>query len=139
MSSLNKAILIGNLGQDPRVKHFEDGGCIADVSIATNNKWKDKKTGALQEKTEWHKVVFRDKLARTVEQYVKKGDKIYVEGRIEKRKYEKDGIEREAFEIHADRMQMLGGNKDVVQSANYANKDTAAVSGGMIDDDILPF
>jgi single-strand DNA-binding protein len=138
MSSLNKAMLIGNLGQAPKMKEFEDGGCVVNISIATSSKWKDKQTGEQKEKTEWHNVVFRDKLARTVEQYVKKGDKIYVEGRIEKRKYEKDGVERESFEIHADRMQMLGGNRDVVPSANYANKDTAAVNGGMVDDDI-PF
>ena len=122
MSGLNKAMIIGNLGQDPEIKRFDDGGMLANVSIATSEKWKDKTTGEAREKTEWHRVVFRQRLAEIVEKYVKKGDKIYVEGKLATRKYEKDGVNHYSTEIQAFQMQMLGSK------AGGAERDAAPAS-----------
>lgn len=112
MPSLNKAILIGHAGKDPEVRYMPNGDAVANVSIATTEKWKDK-SGARQERTEWHRLSFFAPLSQVVEKYVKKGDAIYVEGRIQTRKYQdKDGIERYTTEIIADRLQMLGGKSE---------------------------
>ena len=107
---INKDILVGNLGQDPDVRYTAGGAAIANVSIATTEGWKDRESGEMQEKTEWHKVVFFGKLAEIVAEYVKKGSQIYIEGRLQTRKWQdKEGNERYTTEIVANEMQMLGG------------------------------
>jgi single-strand DNA-binding protein len=108
MSSVNKVILIGNLGRDPEVKYLPDGGAITNVSIATTDTFKGK-DGSKQDKTEWHRVVFFSRLAEIAGEYLKKGSQVYIEGRLQTRKWnDKDGIEKYSTEIIADKMQMLG-------------------------------
>lgn len=104
---VNKVILVGNLGQDPDVRYMPNGNAVANVSLATSDSWKDKNTGEQQERTEWHRVVFFNRLAEIVEQYVKKGSKLYVEGRLQTRSWEQDGVKRYTTEIVASEMQML--------------------------------
>ena len=105
---INKVILVGNCGQDPEVRHMPSGGAVANITIATSESWKDKKTGNQQERTEWHRVVFFNRLAEIVEQYVKKGSKLYVEGSIRTRKWQdQDGQDRYTTEIVGSEMQML--------------------------------
>ncbi len=112
MASVNKVILVGNLGQDPEVRTFPNGGRVANVTIATTDRWKDKQTNEQREATEWHRVVFNERLADIVDQYLRKGSQVYVEGSLRTRKYtDKDGIERYITEIRADRMQMLGSRQ----------------------------
>ena len=108
MSSVNKVILIGNLGRDPELRHTPAGTAVCAASLATTRKWKDKNSGDRAEETEWHRVVFFDRLAEIVEQYCAKGQSIYVEGRLKTRKYtDKDGVEKHATEIVAEQMTML--------------------------------
>jgi single-strand DNA-binding protein len=108
MASVNKVILVGNLGQDPEVRYSPNGGAIANVTLATTRNWKDK-NGEKQEHTEWHRVVFYDKLAEIVGEYLKKGRSVYVEGRLQTRKWQdKEGKDRYTTEIVAQEMQMLG-------------------------------
>ncbi|MAA66789.1 MAG: single-stranded DNA-binding protein [Alteromonadaceae bacterium] len=104
---VNKVILVGNLGDDPDVRYTPSGSAVANVSVATSETWKDKSTGEQQEKTEWHRVVFFSRLAEIVEQYVKKGTKLYVEGRLQTRSWEQDGVKKYTTEIVANEMQML--------------------------------
>jgi len=105
---VNKVILIGNLGNDPEVRYTPNGYGIANVSIATSSSWRDKQSGELQERTEWHRVVFFGKLAEIVGEYLKKGAKIYVEGSLRTRKWQdKNGVDRYTTEIIADEMNML--------------------------------
>jgi len=106
---VNKVILVGNLGNDPEVRYMPSGGAVANVSIATAESWMDKSSGQKQERTEWHRVVFFNKLAEIVGEYLRKGSQIYIEGSLRTRKWEKDGIERYSTEIVASDMQMLGG------------------------------
>lgn len=109
MASLNKAMLIGNLGRDPEVRYSADGNAIANVSIATTEVWKDKQTGEKKEATEWHRVVFFNRLAEIVGEYLKKGSQVYVEGQIRTRKWtDKDGNEKYTTEIVASEMKILG-------------------------------
>ena len=111
MASVNKVILIGNLGRDPETRYMPDGGAVTNVSIATTENWKDK-NGEKQEKTEWHRVVFFNKLAEIAGEYLKKGSQVYVEGRLQTRKWQdKDGQDKYSTEIVADRMQMLGSRQ----------------------------
>jgi len=159
--SLNKAMLIGNLGRDPEIRFTRAGDKIATFSIATSDRWKDKQTGEQQEKTEWHRVVIFDaKLAEIVEQYLKKGSKVYLEGEIQTHKWEKDGVERYSTEIVLNRfrgvMTMLGSRGDgppVAESpddygtestsgsapAGESKGDTSGESGGAELDDEIPF
>lgn len=110
MASVNKVIIIGNLGRDPEVRYMPSGDPIANIAVATSFKSKDKTTGEQKETTEWHRITFFGKLAEIVGQYLKKGSSVYVEGRLQTRKYtDKDGIERYSTDIIADQMQMLGG------------------------------
>ena len=104
---VNKVILVGNVGNDPEVRYMPNGNAVANVSVATSDSWKDKNTGAQQERTEWHRVVFFNRLAEIVEQYVKKGTKLYLEGRLQTRSWEQDGAKRYSTEIVANEMQML--------------------------------
>jgi len=111
MASVNKVILVGNLGRDPEIRYLPSGDPVANVTIATSSKYKNK-TGELVEETEWHRVTFFGKLAEIVGQYLKKGRSVYVEGRIKTRKYtDKDGVEKYATDIIANEMQMLGGRE----------------------------
>jgi single-strand DNA-binding protein len=112
MASVNKVILVGNLGRDPEVRTFPDGGTICNVTIATSRQWKDKQSGERQEETEWHRVVFRDRLAEIAAEYLRKGRPVYVEGRLKTRKYtDKDGVEKYATEVVATDMQLLGSRE----------------------------
>lgn len=104
---VNKVILVGNVGNDPEFRAMPNGNGVANVSIATSDQWKDKTSGESKEKTEWHRVVFFNRLAEIVEQYVKKGSKLYIEGRLQTRSWEQDGVKRYSTEIVASEMQML--------------------------------
>ena len=109
MASVNKVIIVGNLGKDPETRTFPSGGRVCNVTIATSERWKDKNTGEMKELTEWHRVVFNDRLAEIAGEYLRKGSQVYVEGSIRTRKYtDKDGVEKYATEIRADEMKMLG-------------------------------
>jgi single-strand DNA-binding protein len=106
---INKVILVGNLGKDPEVRYLPSGGAVTNVTIATSEQWKDKTSGEKKEATEWHRVVFFGKLAEIAGEYLKKGSQVYVEGRLQTREWEKDGVKRYSTEIIASEMQMLGG------------------------------
>ena len=107
---INKAILIGNLGNDPDIRYTASGTAIANISLATAESWRDKNTGEQQERTEWHRIVFFGRLAEIVGEYLRKGSQIYVEGRIQTRKWQdKEGNDRYSTEVVANEMQMLGG------------------------------
>jgi len=109
MASVNKVILIGNLGRDPEVRYAPSGAAICNVTLATSRQWKDKSSGERQEETEWHRVVFYDRLAEIAGEYLKKGRPVYVEGRLKTRKWtDKDGVDKYTTEIIADQMQLLG-------------------------------
>ncbi len=114
MASLNKVQIIGNLGRDPEVRYSPDGAAICNVSIATTSSWKDKASGEKREETEWHRVVFYNRLAEIAGEYLKKGRSVYIEGRLKTRKWQdKDtGADRFSTDIVADQMQMLGGRDD---------------------------
>lgn len=115
---VNKVILVGNVGNDPEVRYMPNGNAVANVSVATSETWKDKNTGDQQEKTEWHRVVFFNRLAEIVEQYVKKGTKLYIEGRLQTRSWEQDGVKRYTTEIVANEMQMLD-SRGAGQDSNF--------------------
>lgn len=154
MSSLNKVILIGNLGRDPDVRRMNSGDAVVSFSLATTESWRDKQTGDRREKTEWHNVViFNEGIAKVAEQYCKKGSKIYVEGQLRTRKWEKDGVERYTTEIVLEKfrgeLRLLSGRSegggrdddDPRESRQSANKPVSGGGGGgraPIDDDI-PF
>ncbi len=155
MASINKVIIVGNLGRDPETRFTTGGEAIANIAVATSDRWKDKATGEQKEATEWHRITFFGKLAEIVGQYLKKGSQVYVEGRLRTRKYtDKDGIERYATEVIADTMQMLGSRQGGGEPSDdsYASRAPAArqTAGGSkpaaraasnlsdIDDDI-PF
>ena len=115
---VNKAILVGNLGNDPDMRYTAGGAAVANISVATAESWRDKETGEQQERTEWHRVVFFGRLAEIVGEYLRKGSQVYVEGRIQTRKWQdKDGQDRWSTEIVANELQMLGGKGG--GSANY--------------------
>lgn len=121
---INKVILVGNAGNDPEFRVMPNGNGVANVSLATSETWKDKSTGDQQEKTEWHRVIFFNRLAEIVEQYIKKGSKLYIEGRLQTRSWEQDGVKRYTTEIVASEMQMLdsrgGGDNSFGQSQNQS-------------------
>jgi single-strand DNA-binding protein len=160
MASLNKVLLIGNLGRDPETRYMPSGGAVCNFSIATTDSWKDKQTGQKQEKTEWHNIVMYGKLAEIAQQYLKKGSPVYVEGRLQTRKWQdkNTGADRYSTEIVADQMQMLGGRGErggvpaggddfnqeynpAPQSARPAQAAPAARPSSKIDDfeDDIPF
>jgi len=140
MASLNKVLLIGNLGQDPEMTYTPNGTAKASLSVATQEKWKDK-GGDTQEKTEWHRVIAWGKLAEICGQYLSKGRQVYIEGRLQTRQWEdKDGNKRWTTEIVATGMQMLGAKKDGSGAGKGENKyaDPGDFGGGPTDDDV-PF
>ncbi|MGE6919520.1 single-stranded DNA-binding protein [Achromobacter kerstersii] len=114
MASVNKVILVGNLGRDPEVRYSPEGAAICNMSIATTSTWKDKASGERREETEWHRVVMYNRLAEIAGEYLKKGRSVYIEGRLKTRKWQdKDtGADRYSTEVVADQMQMLGGRED---------------------------
>ena len=128
MASVNKVIIVGNLGRDPEMRTFPSGDQVANVTIATTDRWRDKSTGENRESTEWHRVVFNGRLAEIAGQYLRKGSQVYVEGSIRTRKWTdpQSGQERYATEIRADSMQMLGGR---------AGQGGQGGSGGYAQDD----
>jgi single-strand DNA-binding protein len=112
MASVNKVILIGNLGRDPETRYTADGAAITNITIATSDRWKDKASGEMKESTEWHRVAFFGRLAEIAGEYLKKGRPVYVEGRLRTRKWQdKDGQDRYTTEIVAENMQMLGSRE----------------------------
>ena len=112
MASVNKVIIVGNLGRDPEVRYTPNGSAVCNVSVATTRSWKNKESGDKSEETEWHRVVFYDKLAEIAGEYLKKGRSVYVEGRLKTRKWQdKDGVEKYTTEIVATDMQMLGSRE----------------------------
>jgi single-strand DNA-binding protein len=155
MASVNKVIIIGNLGRDPETRYMPDGGAITNISVATTDKWKDK-NGEMQEKTEWHRVAFFGKLAEIAGEYLKKGSQVYVEGRLQTRKWQdKDGADKYTTEIVANQMQMLGsrpgmgggraaeggGAEEGGGGGSRPAAKAPAKSGGKFDDfeDDIPF
>ena len=113
MASINKVIIVGNLGRDPENRYLPSGEQVTGIAVATTDRWRDKATGEQKEATEWHRISFFGKLAEIAGQYLKKGSQVYIEGRLRTRKYtDKDGIDRYATEIIADTMQMLGSRQD---------------------------
>ncbi len=131
MASINKVILIGNLGRDPEVRYTPSGAAVCNVTIATSRNWKDRTSGEKVEETEWHRVVFYDRLAEIAGEYLKKGRSVYVEGRLKTRKWtDKDGVDKYTTEVVADNMQMLGsregmGGGDEGGSRSYAGAEGA--------------
>ena len=112
MASVNKVIIVGNLGRDPEVRYTASGDPIANIAVATSFKSKDRNTGEQKEQTEWHRISFFGKLAEIVGQYLRKGSSVYIEGRLQTRKYtDKDGVEKYATDIRVDQMQMLGSRQ----------------------------
>ena len=112
MASVNKVIIVGNLGRDPEMRSFPSGDQVANVTIATTDKWKDKQSGEMKEATEWHRVVFNGRLAEIVGQYLRKGSQVYVEGSLRTRKWtDQSGVDKYTTEIRADQMQMLGSRQ----------------------------
>jgi single-strand DNA-binding protein len=144
MASINKVILVGNLGADPETRYMPNGDAVANIRLATTESWKDKASGEKKEITEWHRVVFYRKLAEIAGQYLKKGSSVYIEGRIRTRKWQdKEGQERYTTEIEANEMQMLGG-KPSGESApsekpqrNAQGAPKASISD--MDEDQIPF
>lgn len=147
---VNKVILIGNLGKDPEVRYMPSGGAVANVTLATSETWKDKQSGENQERTEWHNVVFFNRLAEIAGEYLKKGSKVYVEGSLRTRKWQdKNGQDRYTTEIVAAEMQMLDGRgagggggsagaRDAGAGSSSYSKNESAAPAGDFDDDI-PF
>ena len=118
--SLNKVILIGNLGRDPEMRYMPNGEAVCNFSIATSETWNDRQSGQRQERTEWHNITMYRRLAEIAGQYLKKGSQVYIEGRIQSRKYTgKDGIERTAYDIVANEMKMLGSRNASGGGGNY--------------------
>ena len=113
MASVNKVIIVGNLGRDPEIRTFPSGDQVANVTVATTDKWKDKQSGEMKEATEWHRIVFNGRLAEIAGQYLRKGSQVYVEGSLRTRKWtDQSGVEKYSTEIRADQMQMLGQRAD---------------------------
>ena len=128
---VNKVILIGNLGRDPEVRYAPNGQAVANVTLATSESWKDKNTGEKQERTEWHRVVFFGRLAEIAGEYLKKGAQVYVEGRLQTRKWQdKDGADRYTTEIVANDMQMLGSRAGAGIPSESFNQDQPYGEGG---------
>ncbi len=148
---VNKVILVGNLGQDPEVRYMPNGNAVANISVATSETWKDKNTGDNQERTEWHRVVLFRRLGEIAGEYLKKGSKVYIEGKLQTRKWQdQSGQDRYTTEIVADQMQMLdsrGGPGAPMESSSFDQSSqpsggpaaAPAMGGGGFEDDDIPF
>jgi single-strand DNA-binding protein len=133
MASVNKVIIVGNLGRDPETRYMPSGDAMTNIAVATTDKWKDKASGEQKEATEWHRIAFFGKLAEIAGQYLKKGSQVYIEGKLQTRKWtDKDGIEKYTTEIIASSLQMLGA----APSGGSAKPAQAAVAGS---EDEIPF
>ena len=151
MGSLNKVILIGNLGKDPEIRTLNSGDRVANLSIATSEQWRDKATGERKERTEWHRVViFNEHLVKVAENYLKTGSTVYLEGSLQTRKYEQNGVEKYATEIVLQRFRgelvMLGGKADRDDGAGFRPAGSGGVAGGgsgpkesYVPNDDIPF
>jgi single-strand DNA-binding protein len=130
MASVNKVIIVGNLGRDPETRYMPSGDAMTSITVATTDTWKDKATGEKKEQTEWHRISFFGKLAEIAGQYLKKGSQVYIEGSLRTRKYtDKDGVEKYATDIRADTMQMLGSRQGMGGGAGAGG----GMGGGMDD------
>ena len=130
MASVNKVIIVGNLGKDPEVRYMPSGGAICNVNVATTRQWKNKESGEKQEETDWHRIVFFDRLAEIAGEYLKKGRSVYVEGRLRTRKWtDKEGKEQYTTEIVATEMQMLGGREGMGGGAGGAGGSEEGAGG----------
>lgn len=137
---INKVILIGHLGADPEVRSMPNGTAVATINVATGETWKDKQTGEKQERTEWHRVVIFQRLAEIVRDFLKKGSQVYIEGRLQTRKWQdKNGQERFTTEIVANDLQMLGSNNNVTQSVPAYNSSEAITKQEATDEYDIPF
>jgi single-strand DNA-binding protein len=131
MASLNQVQLIGNLGRDPETRYLPNGEAVTNVAIATTETWKDKNTGEKKEQTEWHRVTLYRRLAEVAGQYLSKGSQIYIQGRLQTRKWtDKDGVERYTTEIIADTMKMLGGRPDGAQDSGQRQQQPRQQANG---------
>ena len=150
MASVNKVILVGNLGADPETKYLPSGDAVTNIRVATTDRWKDKASGEMKEATEWHRIAFFGRLAEIAGEYLKKGSQVYVEGRIRTRKWQdKEGQDRYTTEIVADTMQMLGSragsgeprSEPMAQKAGEPKAAPAKKPAGKFDDmeDDIPF
>jgi single-strand DNA-binding protein len=129
MGSVNKVILLGNLGRDPETRYMPDGTAMTSFSIATSEQWKDKNTGEKQEKTEWHRISTRQRLAEIAGEFLKKGSQVYIEGKLQTRKWtDKDGVEKYTTEVVADRMTLMGSRAGL--GGSDSGGDYAKSSGG---------
>lgn len=142
MASVNKVILVGNLGRDPETRYAPNGDAICNITVATTDTWKDKQTGERKEQTEWHRVSFYGRLAEVAGQYLRKGSPVYVEGSLRTRKWQdKEGVDRYTTEIRAEQMQMLGtrpAGGDNAPTRQAPSTPPQSGGGGSADDDI-PF
>ena len=154
--SVNKVILVGNLGRDPEIKTFSNGERVANLSLATSESWRDKSSGERKEKTEWHRVsIFNDNIVKVAENYLKKGSTVYIEGQLETRKYtDKDGVEKYSTEVKVGKfngvLTMLdskqdgerssgGGSDDDTRGGSAGYSQTATNTAAYLDDDSIPF
>jgi single-strand DNA-binding protein len=139
---INKVILVGNLGRDPETRYLPSGGAVTNVSLATSRSWKDRDSGEQREKTEWHRIVFFNRLGEIAGEYLKRGSKVYVEGELRTREWEKEGQKHFTTEIVANEMQMLdskGGNTDFDTNNNPSSGAPSSLSSTDIIDDDIPF
>ncbi len=147
---INKAIIVGNLGKDPETRYTPSGSAVTNITVATSESWKDKQTGEQQERTEWHRVVFFNRLAEVAGEYLRKGSQVYVEGKIQTRKWQdKDGNDRWTTEIVGNEMQMLGGRGEntggsnrtsaPAQAPNQQSQKSAPAPAADFEDDDIPF
>ena len=139
---INKVILVGNLGRDPETRYLPSGGAVTNVSLATSRSWKDRDSGEQREKTEWHRIVFFNRLGEIAGEYLKRGSKVYVEGELRTREWEKEGQKHFTTEIVANEMQMLdskGGNTDFDINNNPSSGAPSSLSSTDIIDDDIPF
>ena len=143
VGSINKVILIGNLGDDVKMNYFDDQNCIGRFSIATSESYTSKQTGEKVTNTDWHNLVVRNGLAKVCEKYLNKGDKVYVEGKLKNRQWEQDGVKRYATEIHVNEMTMLSTKKDAANSnvpkGNEPKIATKTSATAPEENDDLPF
>lgn len=133
MASINKVTLIGNLGQDPEVKYMPSGGAVTNLSIATTDSWKDKSSGEMRDKTEWHRVVFFNRLAEIAGEYLRKGSQVYIEGSLRTNSWEDNGVKKYSTEIVAREMKMLGSRAggDTQMSGRQQGGGAPQQNGGM--------
>ena len=139
---INKVILVGNLGRDPETRYLPSGGAVTNVSLATSRSWKDRDSGEQKEKTEWHRIVFFNRLGEIAGEYLKRGSKVYVEGELRTREWEKEGQKHFTTEIVANEMQMLdskGGGSAYETSNSSSGATPNSLSSPEIIDDDIPF